>query len=372
MSEFTFNFACDEKDYFLNSFGDFTFFPQSNEKNLDLFIPDINNDFYFKTYSDLKKKVTNSKTKKNECYNEANINSPSPSPSPISESINDEPLFNFYSFEKIKEIFSKNEKFFHINYKFQKNEDIKEAEDKLCKRKRRRYAYLNIKNSVNKIEERKEEEENKIKRGRKTKDTIYHKEHNKMSSDNIIKKIKAKLFIYLLQFLNNMIKKSDDDKNRLYKLDYRFIDQLNKNIDIKYLKMTLKDLFSLDISSKYKNFSPDENQQLIQNIISHKEYVEDYDTVIFVFNMTFGEWLDLFTCKKDINDLKNQYKQNNNINFEKIGNNIVYVDNLLKNLWNENIQKKDEKYFSFFIFYIYNYEKWFSIKSSRRRKRKNN
>jgi hypothetical protein len=371
------NLVCDNNNnnYSQNDLDGFSFSPKNNEMNLDNPLFSNNkNELYFLS-PDFKKKITNYKVNKNECYNVNNIISPFSK----NEANNDELLFNFYSFEKIKEIFSKNEKFIQINQKFQKNENIKEAELKLCKRKRYaygcryKYDYLNIKTenkTENKIEDKKEE--TKIKRGRKATNNRNGKEHNKMSSDNIIKKIKAKLFMYLLIFLNNMINKSNEKKNRLYKLDYKFITQLNKNIDIKYLKMPLKDLFSLDISTRYTKMSPDKNQQLIQKIINHKVYVEDYDTVIFVFNMTFMEWLELFTCKKDINDLKNQYKQYNNINFEKIGENIVCVDNLLGNILEDKKQKKEENYFSSFIFYIYNYERWFAVKSSRTRKIKNN
>ncbi len=82
--------------------------------------------------------------------------------------------------------------------------------------------------------------------------------------------------------------------------------------------------------------------------------------------MTFGEWFDLFRNKKDIKDIQKEYQQNNDIQFEQIEKNFVYVDNLL----NKMIKKQDEKYFSLFTFYIYNYERWFGIKSPRKIKAK--
>ena len=61
----------------------------------------------------------------------------------------------------------------------------------------------------------KSEQQNKIKRGReRTTDNRYYEEHTKMSGDNVVRKIKVKLFAYLLEFLNNILNKKHNDKNR--------------------------------------------------------------------------------------------------------------------------------------------------------------
>jgi hypothetical protein len=277
----------------------------------------------------------------------------------------DDSSINFYSYKKIQEIFAKKKNFTQIRQKFKKN-GISTPEYKLCKTKRKRED--KNKDNICNINEY-TQETNKSKRGRKTKmnENKDRAEHNKMSSDNIIKKIKSKLFLYLFQFLNKMLKKTENDKKpKLAKLDYKYINQLNKDIDIKYLRMPLKDLASLEISTKFKNRTSDANQQYIKNVINKTEPVEDedYDTILFVFNMTFREWLDLFTCKKDINMLKAQYTGVNFVNFDKIGKNIDFLQKFLEDM----IKKIDEKYFSFFTFYLYNYERWFSIKTARNRK----
>ena len=53
------------------------------------------------------------------------------------------------------------------------------------------------------------------------------------------------------------------------------------------------------------------------------------------------------------------------INFEMIANKIACVNKLLEKM----IKKNDEIYFSIFTFYLYNYEKWFAIQSSRSSKK---
>ena len=338
------------------------FHEMSSEHNMCLFEENIEfeekkNEFNYRPSNDFSEKSTNYKTNKFEnCFCE-NLDSPK---DVANEDTNDNLLLNFYSYEKIQEIFAKNENFSQIRKKFQKNRNIYEAEDKLCKRKRKRGDKDN-----NCIINEYRQEEKKSKRERKTKINENREEHNKMSSDNIIKKVKSQLFFYLFQFLNKMLSKNDKDKKpKLAKLDYKYINQLNRDIDIKYLRMSLKDLASLEISSKYKKRPSDANQQFIESVIDKIEPVNDYDTILFVFNMTFREWLDLFTYKKDINELKDQYKEVNNVNFDKIVENIACVKDLLEGMMENN----NDQYFSFFTFYLYNYERWFSIKTARNRK----
>jgi hypothetical protein len=239
------------------------------------------------------------------------------------------------------------------------------AEDKLCKRKRNRQMEDYF---FTEDESKQQNQQNKIKRGRaRTTNNRFYEEHTKMSGDNIIRKIKVRLFTYLLQFLNNILNKKHGDKNRLYKINYKIIKNLNKEIDIKYLSMPLKDLLSMKITPRYKGISCDFNKKLIERIINHEEWVEDYNTVIFVFNMTFGEWLDMFTCKKNIDYLKNKCALCDDVNFELIANKIACVNKLLEKI----LENNDEKYFSIFIFYLYNYKNWFTIQTSRSSKNKN-
>jgi len=62
--------------------------------------------------------------------------------------------------------------------------------------------------------------------------------------------------------------------------------------------------------------------------------------------MSFNDWIDIFTYKKD-------WEYNINYNWFKF------------NL--EKIDEDDEEYFSRFIFYLYNYKRWFMNKKGRNR-----
>ena len=144
----------------------------------------------------------------------------------------------------------------------------------------------------------------KIKRGRKN-IRIDGGEHNRYDADNIIKKIKAKLFDYCFKFINSIIFKKDQEGLQLLKIDYKYIDQLNRKKNLDLFEMPLIDLFSLDISGKYKSKSKDYNKILINGILEQKIETEDFDTIMFLFKITLNDWIDLFTYKKDLLTLVN-------------------------------------------------------------------
>ena len=277
--------------------------------------------------------------------------------------------FNCILFEEIKEKFRKIKNFSGIWDKFIKNKKIEDAEKKLCKIKRKRE--IEIENEYNDentvlypfINEEKEVGEKK-KRGRNI--IIINKKrikHNKYSEDNIIKKIKSKLLLYPLLLLNNLIENKNNRQKsyKLYKLNYKYIRQLKKEIDLNIFKMKLKDLYSLDITPKFKYISKQHNKNTINEIIENKE-LDNYKTIMFAFNLTFGEWMELFTYKKNIYEIIKDYDyEGKNAIIEGIEKNMVSVEVLLEDI----LTKNDKYFFSIFTFFLYNYQQWFLIKKER-------
>ena len=192
--------------------------------------------------------TTNNKSNSNEFLSEKKDKS-----SNKESSKDDNSSIDYDSFDKIKE---KLPKFKGI---LRKNQYIIIVEKKLCNKKRHRgqndKANLEIEQSENEIEVEIEQKdgifnEDRIKRGRKPKYSENKKvndEHNKMSSDNIIKKIKSLIFKYLLAFGNKMINKNENDDERLYKLDYKYINQIKKEDDLQLLNRELQKILSLDV-----------------------------------------------------------------------------------------------------------------------------
>ena len=276
-----------------------------------------------------------------------------------------------YSFDDIeKKIFKKTlykKKFSSkVNKKFIKDEQLEGLY--LNKKRFRDYIDDDYINGFLKNENKQNcEQENKKKRGRNSK-VEGREEHNRMTSDNIIKKIKAELFKYLTQFLNNIIndKKTPEKNNKIYRINYCFINQLNREIDLRYLNMPLKDLFSLlNVSPKYSTKTPESNKIYIKKLLNGQAD----EAIKFAFNMTLRDWIDIFSFKKEVKDLLNEYniKDNKNIICKKIKKSLVAVDDLLNNLAEK---EENQKYFSNFTFYLYNYELWFFKKKGRKSKSK--
>ena len=230
------------------------------------------------------------------------------------------------------------------------------------------------KNQIEILINNKEEEENsnKKKRWRKT-SRNSNIVHDKNVGDNIMKKIKCQLFKYIIPFFNELLKIFNI---KLLKLDYKYIRKLNHSYELKLFECKLKDLLSLYISPKYKdkNLNNDYNKKIIDNFIN-KENKENenifnknkkiYDTLIFLFNLTYRDWSNLMTEKTNFEELA-QNNNVDNIDFEIINNNFVGINKLLNNLKIEEC----EEYYSHFIFLFFNYERWFSLKHLRKKNKK--
>ena len=286
---------------------------------------------------------------------------------PFNQELNKEQELKYkcFTFNEIKDILN-NKKFSGLSEKFKKNNIIEDTEYKLCNKKRKRVIENKNKESLSLINNTEEAEE-KNKRGRKITDNQnkYKREHNKYSEDNIIKKIKSRILFYPLIFLNNILKRSIYDKNRLYQIDYKYINHIKKGIDLKMLKMPLKEVYSLDVSTKFQSISAKFNKNVIDKIIEKKIKVEDYPTTMFAFNLSLEKWLELFTYKKGINDIIKDYEDYKDVNFKTIEKSLLGVEDLLKKISETN----DETYFSFFTFFLYNYQRWFYIKTDREKKK---
>ena len=274
----------------------------------------------------------------------------------------DKPKYKCTPLEEIKANLMKIQNTSGIGVKLTMNNIIEDAEKKLCKIKRKR----EIENKEPCILIKKENEEGeKTKRGRKI---ITKKKtkilHDKYSQDNIIKKIKAKLLLYVVKFFNNLLKNSNFGKKKykLYKIDYKYIKQLKKEEDLKIFKMTLQDLFSLEISPKYKNISQLHNKNTIDEIIEKRELC-NYQAIVFALNLSFKEWMELFTYKKNIYEIRKNYEDFENI-IKEIEKSMIYVEVLLTKI----LEKNDNHFLSMFTFFLYNYEEWFSIKRERKYK----
>ena len=188
--------------------------------------------------------------------------------------------------------------------------------------------------------------------GRKRKGDNKEGNHNKNKndSDNIIKKCKAVLFKYIIIYVLDIVNKLRTNKEEnfeLLKLSYKkYIDKLKKKNELDLFKMKIKNLVSLQTSSKYSiNKDKDFNKKSINKILEEEK---DNKVLINLLNMSFGDWIDIFTLKDNI---ENSFKFNG-------------LEEALKDISDKN----EEEYFSRFIFYLFNYQNYFYNKKGRRPK----
>ena len=211
--------------------------------------------------------------------------------------------------------------------------------------------------------------------GRKRREDISNRDHNRDSEDNIVKKIKAKVIETLLKFINRIINNSlDEDKIKFYvkilknikddkepekedlikDLSYKeTVNKTKKEINLAFFKMPLKEFLSIEISPKFKTYEKDSNKTIINEIIKNEQ---DNEILMFILNdLTFEDFIDIFTHKKDLNSFGKLDR--NRLNFIKTQ--FIYVDKLLKEVHEIN---NENNYFSRFISILYNLKRWFFIK----------
>ena len=134
------------------------------------------------------------------------------------------------------------------------------------------------------------------------------------------------------------------------KLSYEYIDKLKKKNEQDLFKRAIKDLVSLETSSKYSsNKDKDFNKKNINKILILEK---DNKALIDLLNISFGDLIDVFILKTNIE---------NSTEFKGI-------EEALKNISDKN----DDEYFSRFIFYLFNYQNYFNNKKGRKPKTKKN
>ena len=242
------------------------------------------------------------------------------------------------------------------------------------------------------ISRKKENNKNLLKRrqGRKNKDDPVKTNHNKYSSDNIIKAIKTKLNDSIIIFINKLINsvydnnkeklikiigKLNNNKNKanakfievIKKIDYKTIaNKTNKKYNLELLNLTIGKYLSKDISPKYRNFNSDYNKNIISKLLED----EDNNSLFnFILNkIKIEDWLDIFIYKKDL-EISDNNETLKDFEINIIKKNMIRIDeiedeNLLE------ICENDKLYFHCFMLILYNLKRFFEIKIGRKEKRK--
>ena len=337
----------ENKENSYNIFNDFSSF-EDNKNN-------INDEFFI---NDKHYKVQNNNDKQKEDFTNTVISIKGKFIKTINKSVSN----------VINELFENEE----INYETKTNMQL------LRKKKRRRtkkeIEYENMFKTEDKIHQWK-------KKGRNRKNIIQNLEendtHTKFADDNILKKINS----VFLQSVNNWLNDSFiNDEEEFCIAPKKFLkikpifSNLKKKKVIELMKTAFKDIFSNDISNKYKNFQKQHNKNLVEEIyIENKQYF-----VKFILDLTFIEVFAIFNKETTINEFKGLLlekiiKENKIVEENKIiefYNKFNKIDIFLKKVYSEEIKnskKKDVKdYIERISLLCSNYEIWFIRKSDRK------
>jgi hypothetical protein len=123
----------------------------------------------------------------------------------------------------------------------------------------------------------------KNKLGRKRKISGQKGVHDKFSYDNMTKKLKKFLINSILKFVNSFIIKEEEmdtsvqkrkknnkckviSKSILFQIDQNIIKDITREYNINLLNLTLKEIFSKDITPKVKKLGKNYNKKLIDEI----------------------------------------------------------------------------------------------------------
>lgn len=143
--------------------------------------------------------------------------------------------------------------------------------------------------------------------GRKKKDDIRDREHDKYKEDNMSRKIKVKVKDALLEFINSKIKESDFSfviNNKLYSgeevmlLNITDKKIINTNVDynIKLFRTKIKYVLGDEISGRFKKYPKNFNEEIINNIYAS----ENGGHIRNILDKTFLECLRYYRMDEDI------------------------------------------------------------------------
>jgi len=202
-------------------------------------------------------------------------------------------------------------------------------------------------------------------RGRKRLGDKSERSHNNYSYDNVMSKIKGKIFNNINFFVNQIInlyidekqkknlrnairtktRRENEDEDLLKLLDYSDTKNLAKLYNLNLLQMSLKEFLSQNISPRFPSLRPESNKIII-DLLSNEINNEIINSVL---ELKVEEYLDFYTYKNEIDIIK-KIENEKKVNFKRsdvLLNEIILYDDL---------------YFTIYIFHLFNFKWWFETK----------
>lgn len=158
-----------------------------------------------------------------------------------------------------------------------------------------------------------------IKKEEKIFNIIKYKVHNKFGQDNMIRKIKRAFIRTLLNYINKKYEEYQRRNNHkkfklLKRVSPKTVTEIKKENNLKWLNMTIKDVLSKEISTKYKknNSFVNYNEKQINKLYKDGKVKE----VIDILEKTVRDLYNIFINKEDNNETLEGFETlEDNINY---------------------------------------------------------
>jgi len=185
--------------------------------------------------------------------------------------------------------------------------------------------------------------------GRIKKYSLLKGKHDKLSQDNIIRKIKGRFHEKLRLYINEEYKKYISKKyikkrkikNWLKKINPKVSRKIKKEENMKWFKLKIYEIFSENVSIRYSSSSPDYNKKKINNLFS----LGDANDLIEILNSNVEDYFDKYvndekiegfkTLKDDIKELRADMESSKQNNINEYLKKYEYTAKNLKEIFNK-------------------------------------
>ena len=226
---------------------------------------------------------------------------------------------------------------------------------KLKSLKKKKIYFKIVKNSTTEINEKVDNNDLLQKKcGRRKKEDKSFRVHDKFVDDNVRRKCKHLIIDSIREFINQKINIIYDGKigKNIFKKEILVLNNRQKvdstiNYNKNFLKKTIGEIFSDNISSRFTNYPPDHNKMVIKSLLNEEdENKKNYFNKLF--NLTFLQCLKHFRGEEFIEEIKGlkclkEIIQESNYEKEYIELLIYYFTNFEKIIYNKKARLSKKK-----------------------------
>ena len=168
--------------------------------------------------------------------------------------------------------------------------------------------------------------------------------HSKFTFDNILRKIKTLSIRSYLKFINKKINYNYKSSKLLVKINQKNVANAKIDFNRDYLNMTFKDIFSEDVTTKWKTMSRNHNKNIINHLLNEKDEAKR-EIFVKLLNLRLIDIIKYLRGEKDgyeeLNGLEFDLTTWNNIKndeeyFKCFKSNLMEIETILQNKFSRN------------------------------------